>query len=101
MNLHITGRHIEVSPHLKAHIQDKMRKLERYAEHITESEIVLFKESSDDIAEGKIHLSHTVFSAKGEGVDMYSAVNELVDKLAHQLHKYEGRMRSRKRQPRR
>jgi putative sigma-54 modulation protein len=99
MNLTLTGRHFEITPTLKQHVNDKLEKLDRYAEHISESEIVLFKDSINDIAEGKVHLGHILVTAKGQGNDMYMAVNDLVDKLAAQLLKHEGKLRDRKRHP--
>lgn len=99
MHLKLTGRHLEVTAHLKDHVDSKLRKLDRYAEHIGDTEIVLFKEGSNDVVEGKLHLSHTIITAKGQGDDMYSAVSDLVDKLAAQLLRHEGKLRDRKRQP--
>ena len=99
MNLTLTGRHFEITPHLKAHVDEKIRRLEKFGEQIIESEIVLFKESVRDVAEGKVHLSHTVLAAKGTGDDMYMAVNDVVDKLVAQLHRYEGKLHDRKRHP--
>jgi ribosomal subunit interface protein len=97
MRLKLTGRHFEITPHLKAHVSDKLAKIERFESHIIEGEVVLFRDSINDIAEGKIHVSHTVLTAKGQGSDMYLAVNDLVDKLLAQLQRHEGRLRDRKR----
>ena len=97
MNLSLTGRHLEITPHLKAHVEEKSKKLERHNDQITGGEIVLFKDSINHVAEGKIHLGHTVITAKGLGHDMYIAVNDLTDKLAAQLERYEGKLRDRKR----
>jgi putative sigma-54 modulation protein len=98
MNLTLTGRHFEITPNLKAHVDEKVKKLGRFNSHITEGEIVMFKESVHDVAEGRIHMSHTVLTAKGQGKDMYMAVNDLVDKLVAQLHRQQGKFQSRKRQ---
>jgi putative sigma-54 modulation protein len=97
MNLTLTGRHFEITPYLKAHVDDKVKKLSRFNDHISETEIVLFKDSIHDVAEGKIHMSHTVLTAKGQGPDMYVAVNDLVDKLVAQMQRHDGRLRDRKR----
>jgi putative sigma-54 modulation protein len=97
MKLKLTGRHIEITNHLKDHVETKFRRLDRYAEHVSETDIVLFKEGIRDVAEGKLHLSHSIITAKGLGGDMYSAVNDLVDKLAGQLLRHEGKLRDRKR----
>jgi putative sigma-54 modulation protein len=97
MKINLTGRHFEITPHLKAHIGDKVSKLDRFNDHIIEGSIILFRDSIKDIAEGKILLGHATLTAKGEGEDMYIAVNDLVDKLLTQMQRHEGRLRSRKR----
>jgi ribosome-associated translation inhibitor RaiA len=40
-----------------------------------------------------------MITAKGQGSDMYIAVNDLIDKLAAQLQRHEGKLRDRKRHP--
>jgi putative sigma-54 modulation protein len=97
MNLTLTGRHFEITPYLKAHVDEKVKKLAHFNDHIIEGEIVLLKEGIKDVAEGKIHLSHTVLTAKGEGKDMYIAVNDVIDKLVAQLHRQQGKFQDRKR----
>ncbi len=99
MNLTLTGRHLEVTPYLKNHVNLKVKKLERYSHQIARAEIVLAKDSTKDIAEGKIQLRHTVLAATGKGDDLYMAVNDLVDKLLVQLRRHDGKLRTRKRQP--
>ncbi len=97
MNLTLTGRHLEITPYLKAHVDEKVKKLDHFNSHIIKAEIVLVKEGVKDIAEGKIHLSHTVLTAKGQGKDMYIAVNDVIDKLVAQLHRQQGKFQDRKR----
>ena len=97
MNLTLTGRHFEITPYLKAHVDEKVKKLDHFNSHIIEGEIVLLKEGIKDVAEGKIHLSHTVITARGEGKDMYIAVNDVIDKLVGQLHRQQGKFQDRKR----
>jgi len=97
MQLKLTGRHFEITPTLKAHVTERFDRLSKYNAHILEGEVVLFRDHVNDIAEGKIHLGHTVFAAKGEAADMFGAVGDLVDKLLIQLQRHEGRLRDRKR----
>jgi ribosomal subunit interface protein len=97
MNLTLTGRHLEITPYLKAHVDEKVKKLDHFNSHIIKAEIVLLKEGAKDVAEGKIHMSHTVLTAKGEGKDMYIAVNDVIDKLVAQLVRQQGKFLDRKR----
>jgi ribosome-associated inhibitor A len=97
MNLTLTGRHLEITPYLKSHVDEKVKKLDHFNSHIIKAEIVLLKEGAKDVAEGKIHMSHTVLAAKGQGKDMYIAVNDVIDKLVAQLHRQAGKFHDRKR----
>ena len=97
MNLTLTGRHLEITPYLKAHVDEKVKKLDHFNSHIIKAEIVLLKEGAKDVAEGKVHMSHTVLAAKGQGKDMYIAVNDVIDKLVAQLHRQQGKFQDRKR----
>ncbi len=98
MQLNLTARHFEISSHLREHITEKFSKLEKFNNHIIEGEIVLFKDHVSEIAEGKIHLGHTVIAARGEATDMYDAVNDLAEKVLVQLQRHDGKLQDRKRQ---
>jgi ribosomal subunit interface protein len=97
MKIAITARHFDLSPALKDFVQEKITKFDRYLNDIIDGEIILTRESGFDIAEGKIHLSHTVFMAKGRSNDMYLAVSEMVSRLLKQLRTQEGKWKARKR----
>jgi putative sigma-54 modulation protein len=99
MKLTLTGRHLEITPHLRQHVEAKVEKLEHLTEHMIEGGIVLFRDHVNDVAEGKIHISHTILTARAEATDMYAAVNELVDRLEVQLRRHFDKIHSRKRLP--
>ena len=77
MNLTLTARHFEITPYLKTHVDEKMKRLPHFNNQVTSGEVVLFKEHAVHVAEGKVHFGHAVIAAKGEGSDMYIAVNDL------------------------
>uniref|UniRef100_A0A7C4GG92 Ribosome-associated translation inhibitor RaiA n=1 Tax=candidate division WOR-3 bacterium TaxID=2052148 RepID=A0A7C4GG92_UNCW3 len=99
MKLSITGRHLEITPHLRQHIDQRFDRFTKLDGHIIAADVVLFRDRAVAVAEARLHLSHTVFTAKGSGSDMYLAVNDLVDKLHTQLKRYEDKLHSRKRAP--
>ncbi|MFB0510244.1 MAG: ribosome hibernation-promoting factor, HPF/YfiA family [bacterium] len=97
MKVAITARHFDLTPALKDYAREKVAKLDRYLDDMIDGEIILSRESGFDVAEGKIHLRHNVFIAKGRSNDMYLAVSEMVNKLLKQLRKQEGKWKSKKR----
>jgi putative sigma-54 modulation protein len=96
MQLTITGRHFDITPHLRQHVNSRFERLGRFDHHVIAGELVLFKDRASDVAEGKIHLGHEIFAAKGQGNDMYVAVNDLFDKLQKQLQRYEDKVKNHK-----
>ncbi len=97
MKIAITARHFDLTPALKDFVQEKVTKLDHYLNGLIEGEIILSRESGFDLAEGKIHLRHNVFIAKGKSNDMYLAVNEMVTRLVKQLRRQEGKWKTKKR----
>jgi|UniRef100_A0A7V3PTR7 putative sigma-54 modulation protein len=97
MELTITGRHFEVTPHLREYVEKKIKKITRYDHQILEGEIILFQDRAFDVAEGKIHSGHFLVTAIGHGKDMYEAVNDLTDKIIVQLEKHREKAQARRR----
>ena len=97
MEISITARHFDLTPALKEYAREKVGKLEKHFDVIIEGEVILSRESGFDVAEGKIHLRHNVFIAKGRSNDMYLAVSEMVNKLVKQLRRQEGKWKNKKR----
>lgn len=96
MKLTITGRHLEVTPNLRRHIETRIEKLTKFTDRIIEGEIVLFKDHVDEVAEGRIHIGHTIITARARSTDMYESVSDLIDKLLVQLQRHDGKLRDRK-----
>jgi putative sigma-54 modulation protein len=97
MKLTITGRHFEVTPFLRKHVEEKIARLDHYSDRIREGEIVLLKDHVNEIAEGKIHIGRAIITARAESTDMYSSVNELFDRILVQLQRLDGKIRDRRR----
>lgn len=97
MKLTLTGRHFEITSHLRQYVETKAAKLEHLTDHTIEGGIVLSHDHVNEVAEGNIHLSHTVLTARAENPDVYAAVSELVDRLEVQLRRHFDKIQSRKR----
>ncbi|MBN2379999.1 ribosome-associated translation inhibitor RaiA [candidate division WOR-3 bacterium] len=94
MSIRLTGRHIEISPQLKNYIRKKMAKLERYAVHIVDSELILYPENNSAWAEGILHLKHDKISTRVKAETFKKAVHDLTDKLVRQMERFEGKHRA-------
>ncbi|MDM8544871.1 ribosome hibernation-promoting factor, HPF/YfiA family [Candidatus Venteria ishoeyi] len=89
MQLNLTGHHIDVTPALRSYVSDKMKRLERHFDHVTNVHVVLTVEKLDQKAEATLHVSGggNLF-ADASHEDMYAAIDALTDKLDRQIKKH-------------
>jgi putative sigma-54 modulation protein len=92
MQINLSGHHVEITEALRENVNTKMAKLSRHFDHINKVHIVLTVEKSSQIAEASIHVSGNDIHAKSENADMYTSIDNLVDKLDRQILKYKGKM---------
>lgn len=88
MQLHFTGRNIEVTPALKTFTQEKFQRLERRHANIGNINIIFQIENLTHTVEATVHMSGVEIHAEAQAEDMYAAIDELVDKLATQITKH-------------
>jgi putative sigma-54 modulation protein len=88
MQLNISGHHVDVTEAMRNYAQDKMQKLERHYDHITNAHIVLTVEKLRQRAEATLHVSGAELFADADSDDLYAAIDSLIDKLDRQLIKH-------------
>jgi putative sigma-54 modulation protein len=88
MQVSITGRHLEVTDSLKAHVEEKFAKLKRHFDHVTDVHVILSVEKVLQKAEATVQISGATLFAEDQQEDMYAAINNMVDKLDHQIIKH-------------
>lgn len=92
MQLSISGHHVDVTDALKNYTSEKLAKLERHFDHITNVHVVLSVEKLTQRAEATIHASGAELFADAESDDMYAAIDALTDKLDRQLLKHKEKL---------
>ena len=88
MQLSITGHHIDVTNAMKEYVENKLTKLERHFDHMTDIHCVLTVEKLQHKAEATIHLTGGRIHADAVESDMYAAIDVLLDKLLRQVTKH-------------
>ena len=68
MTMNITSKQMEITPAIRQHVADRLAKLEKWQTHL-------------------INTPNGVLVASGKHEDMYTAINELINKLERQLNK--------------
>ena len=94
MQIELTGHHIEITDSLRAYVTEKMGKLERHFDKVSNTHVILRVEKDDQKAEATVHMSgHDIFAEAHES-DMYASIDSLVDKLDRQVKKHKEKLKN-------
>lgn len=94
MQMNITGHHVDLTDALTEYVNTKFQKLERFFDHINNTHVVLKVEKLDQIAEATLHVNQGEIHASSQSENMYSSIDDLVDKLTRQLNKHKEKLSS-------
>ena len=92
MQIHFTGRNIDLTPALKSFTEEKMERLATRHNTITSLHVTFHIENLDHIAEATAHVYGTEMHASAKSEDMYVAIDMLADKMLTQLNKHKDKM---------
>ncbi len=87
MTINITSKQMEITPAIRAHVEDRLTKLEKWQVNLISPHIVLSKEPKAFVADATIGTPSGPLVASAKSEDMYAAINELINKLERQLNK--------------
>lgn len=98
MNIELTGKHLEITPAIRAHVESHCAKLEQYFKGSTEPQIhaVMTIEKARQKAEIVINWREHTLTAKETDKDLYQAINKAVEKLAKQARRLKEKVVDRK-----
>ncbi len=88
MQVNITGHHVELTESMKDYVNEKLDKLERHVDGITNVQVTLSVEKVRQIAEATLHISGADIHGTAEDEDMYASIDKLTDKLDRQILKH-------------
>ncbi len=88
MHVDLTGHRMDVTDALKTYVNEKMKRLERHFDQVTNTHVILSIEKNRHRAEATIRLNGSRVFADSVQDDMYAAIDSLVDKLDRQVKKY-------------
>ena len=93
MNIKILGHHVEITPAMRSHLEDKLKKISAHFDQVQNMTITLSinNEKEKDLrnhAEITLHLKGKDLFAEAHNADMYHAMDLVVDKLDRQVLKH-------------
>ena len=97
----ITGKHIEITDAIRSHAQEKVEKLPRYFNSVTQIEVLVEgNEGGKQCVEVIVHAEHNeLLVAKETGDDLYACIDLAIHKLERQLRKAKEKQRNHKHTP--
>ncbi|MDD6733685.1 MAG: ribosome-associated translation inhibitor RaiA [Lachnospiraceae bacterium] len=96
MKFIIVGKNIEVTPGLKAAVEDKIGKLEKYFTQDTEVHVTLSVEKERQKIEVTIPVKGNIIRSEQVSNDMYVSIDLVEEIIERQLKKYKNKLVERK-----
>ncbi len=96
MEITVTFRHTEPMNSLRDYAIEKISKLDKYLDFPAEARVVLSVEKFRHQVDVTLNLNGTWIKAVEETEDMYSAIDQVADKLEKQVKKYMEKIRNRR-----
>lgn len=88
MNLHLSGHHLEITPAIRDYVSGKLVRITHHFDHVADVNVILTVEKLVHRVEASVHVrGKDIFCESGD-VDMYAAVDALVDKLDRAIIKH-------------
>jgi len=94
MQVNLTGHHVDVTAALRSYVEEKIARLERHFDHVTNVHVILSVEKLNKKAEATVHIAGADVFAESVHEDMYAAIDALVDKLDRQVLRHKEKLKS-------
>ncbi len=88
MNLTVTGHHVDVTQSMRNYVNEKMERLERHFDNVSNVHVILSVEKLRQKAEATVSVRGATIYADNTDTDMYAAIDLLTDKLDRQIIKH-------------
>ena len=97
MQINVTFRHVDPTPALRAHAEEKLERMVRkYLRRPVDAHVILSVAKERHVAEVTLQADHVTMFAKEETTDLYAAIDLAVEKLEHQAQKLRAKRKEHK-----
>jgi putative sigma-54 modulation protein len=83
---------MDITESLHNHVSDKVEKITRRFDHVTNTNVVLHVEKTRHIAEATVNTKGAMIHASSTADDMYAAIDSMVHKLDRQVIKHKEKL---------
>lgn len=92
MNLNITGHHVELTPAIREYATQKLDRVIRHFDHVTNVHVILSVDKLAQKAEVTLHVKGKDIYADATDANLYAAIDLVADKLDRQVLKHKERV---------
>lgn len=94
IRINMTGKNLEITEALRSYVEKKAAKLEKYLNDNKNysAEVMLRTERGIHIAEVTMNLSGVLLRGEGKTGDMYTSIDNAVDRIERQFNKYRSKL---------
>lgn len=94
MKLNVKGRNIEVTEALRQYIEKRLGKFSKFLGELSEAVVTISTEKFTHKIDVLLKVNGHLIQAEGKTEDLYSAVDEVVEKLEKQILKYKEKVQN-------
>lgn len=87
MQVHITGRNVEITAGIREHIYDKVERTLIDFPRVEDVRIILDHQKHENVAEVLVQGKHLHIEGKSGSKNMYTSIDQALDKAERQLRK--------------
>ena len=96
MDIKVNGRHVEVTEPLRLYAEEKIGRFDKYLTNISEAIVTLSVQKHLHKVEVLIKANGTHIQAESVTEELYSAIDEVVEKIDRQIKKLKGKIESKR-----
>ena len=98
MQIIFTGKHLDITSASKEYTESKLQKLSRFFDHIQEIHVTESILRNQHVVEVTLKADGKLIRAEERTADMYTSIDQVVEKLERQLTRYKSRFVTRTRE---
>ena len=88
MNVYLTGHHVEITSAIRDYVSGKLQRITHHFDHVIDVNVVLTVEKLNHRIEASVHVRGKDFHCESTHLDMYAAIDGLIDKLDRTIVKH-------------
>jgi ribosome hibernation promoting factor len=91
MNLYLTGHHLEITPAIRDYVSSKLQRITHHFDHVIDVNVILSVQKLNQKVEASVHVRGKDIHCESTDLDMYAAIDGLIDKLDRTIIKHKER----------